>query len=67
MRKKALGFDSALALLKGGATMVHCPVLKTTINGLTVIHPNLHCLIPYCDRKKQKNGDVFYTFKEVAP
>ena len=61
--KKIIGFADALKLLKEGHTMVHST--KPTINGLTIVHPSFHYLIPYCTRAKQKNGDVFYTIKEA--
>ena len=63
---KLIGWKAALELLKEGHTMVHEGVCCTKINGITIMHPGFHYLIPYCDEgKKQKNGDVFYNIKEI--
>lgn len=62
---KVIGFEAALRLLRDGHTMIHeLPSMRTSINGLTIVHPGFLYLVPYCDRKKQPNGDVFYTLKE---
>lgn len=65
--RKVIGFKGALELLMQGHPMVHERPLRTTINGLTIVHPGFHYLIPYCSKgEKQKDETVVYAIKKEA-
>jgi len=65
VRRKVLGYDAALALLKEGKRMIHNPGGRTTIDGLTIVWPSHFYLMPLCKPIKEGRKILYYTLKET--